>query len=392
MKNADLKKILEEHHTPFYIFEIDKLKKRSDYLRSRLPAGVSLCYAVKANPFVADRLCPYIDKLEACSPGEMQLCLEKGINLEKIVVSGVYKTAEFIEKIVKDYNGVNCFTVESVAQYQLLSALAEKYGVKVRLLLRLTSGNQFGLDEKSIKNILLEYDSTKVEIIGIQYFSGTQKISLKKAQRELDYADDFLCRLQNECGFQAAEFEYGPGFAVSYFDTDNFDEDEYLAAFSNMLLSMKFKSKITLEIGRSLVADCGSYLTKVVDIKRNDNQNYAIVDGGINHITYYGQSMAMKRPCYKLLRRFDKDVTENWNICGSLCTINDILMKNVPMSEPDTGDVIVFEKAGAYCMTEGISLFLSRDLPEILLADETTGKVICAREAYETYKLNISNQ
>lgn len=66
-------------------------------------------------------------------------------------------------------------------------------------------------------------------------------------------------------------------------------------------------------------------------------------------------------------------------------------MKNVPMSEPDTGDVIVFEKAGAYCMTEGISLFLSRDLPEILLAD-ATGKVICAREAYETYKLNISNQ
>ncbi len=390
MKKNDWKKALDGYRTPFYLFELGEIKKRSDDIRSKLPADVQLCYAIKANPFVTEWMCPYMDKLEVCSPGEMKICLERGVDRKKIVVSGVYKTAGFIETMVKDYSEVNCFTVESVAQYKMLSDLAEKYGVQIRLLLRLTSGNQFGLDEKEIKSILQEYDGSKVTITGIQYFSGTQKSSLKRIQRELDYVDELLFQLESECGFRAAEFEYGPGLPVPYFDHEHFDEDDFFHAFSHMLDSMNFKAKITLEIGRSLVAGCGCYFTRVVDVKCNNGQNYAIVDGGINHITYYGQSMAMKRPHHRLLSQSDKQAAGNWNICGSLCTVNDILMKNLPMPEPDIGDVIVFERAGAYCMTEGISLFLSRDLPAVLLADHE-GRIICAREAYETYRLNTLN-
>lgn len=390
MNNSTTEKILESYTTPLYVFEINALKNRVDYLKSKLPTDVSLCYAIKANTFIVSDLCPLIEKLEVCSPGEMMLCLEKGVELSKIVVSGVYKTREFIEDIVENHSDVNCFTVESFEQYEMLTEFAEKFNKKIKLLLRLTSGNQFGLDEDGVKKIVGSYNKDTVEIIGIQYFSGTQKTSLKRIKREVDYADAFLAELENEYGFKSDEFEYGPGLPVAYFDTDKFNEDEYLAEFSELLSSMKYKAKITLEVGRSLVADCGNYITKVVDMKSNKNQNYAIVDGGINHITYFGQSMAMKHPFHSLFPLRNDGETKNWNICGSLCTVNDILMKNTPMTDLKIGDAIVFEKTGAYCMTEGISLFLSRDLPQVLIIDEN-GNINCARETVATYKLNKAN-
>lgn len=390
MKNTTVEKILNNYQTPLYVFDINTLAERARYLRSRLPEGVSLCYAIKANTFVAPRLCPYIEKLEVCSPGEMKLCMESGVDLRKTVVSGVYKTAELMEDIIKSGTEVNCFTVESVAQYELLTGLARKYSSKIKLLLRLTSGNQFGLDESGVKEIIRSNDPDVAAIIGIQYFSGTQKTSLKRIKSELDYIDEFLTQLESDYGFRAEEFEYGPGFPVAYFDTDKFDEEEFLQNFSQLLDDMKFRAKITLEIGRSLAASCGSYFTRVVDMKESKNQNYAIVDGGMNHITYYGQSMAMKHPFHSAFPAREDGEQKNWNICGSLCTVNDILMKNTPFTDLRIGDALIFENTGAYCMTEGISLFLSRDLPQILLIDEN-GAVISARDFVPTYKLNKSN-
>lgn len=383
-------KILNSYATPLYVFETDALKKRAEYLKSKLPENTALCYAIKANTFVVNSICPYIEKLEVCSPGEMMLCLENGVELSKIVVSGVYKTRDFIEMIVKEHSGVNCFTVESMEQYTMLTEFAQKYSKKIKLLLRLTSGNQFGLDENAIKKIVSSYDKNLITIIGIQYFSGTQKTSLKRIKREIEYADGFLCELEGKYGFKSDEFEYGPGFPVAYFESDNFNEEEYLSEFSSLLSAMTYKAKVTLEVGRSLVADCGTYLTKVVDMKTNQNQNYAIVDGGMNHITYFGQSMAMKRPFYQLYPKREDKFPQNWNICGSLCTANDILMKCAPMSDLKIGDTLLFEKTGAYCMTEGISLFLSRDLPQIIIIDEE-GNINCVRESVATYKLNKSN-
>ena len=100
--------------------------------------------------------------------------------------------------------------------------------------------------------------------------------------------------------------------------------------------------------------------------------------------------MAMKHPFHSLFPLRDEGETKNWNICGSLCTVNDILMKNTPMTDLKIGDAIVFKKTGAYCATEGISLFLSRDLPQVLIIDEN-GNINCAREAVATYKLNKAN-
>ena len=119
----------------------------------------------------------------------------------------------------------------------------------------------------------------------------------------------------------------------------------------------------------------------------NKKQNYAIVDGGIHQLIYYGQSMAMKHPYCHVLSEKQEGEAVDWNLFGSLCTVNDILVKQMPVKGLSVGDVVVFEKTGAYTTTEGIALFLSRDLPKILLRTEN-GEIRMLRDSINTDILN----
>jgi len=104
----------------------------------------------------------------------------------------------------------------------------------------------------------------------------------------------------------------------------------------------------------------------VVDQKTNKGESYCIVDGGIHQLNYYGQMLAMKKPPILHFDHRDGEKKE-WTVCGSLCTVNDVLVKKYPFQNLQIGDRLVFQKTGAYSATEGMSLFLSRDLPQIFL-------------------------
>ena len=112
MKEAILEKIIKSYETPAYIFEISKINDRIHYLKEKLPQRVDLCYAIKANTFVVKEIENNIDRLEVCSPGEYFICKEKQINPQKILISGVYKTPEVIEKMILE-DGIINFTVHS---------------------------------------------------------------------------------------------------------------------------------------------------------------------------------------------------------------------------------------------------------------------------------------
>lgn len=378
--------------TPLYVFDGRILRKRIETLRAALPSNIELCYAVKANTFIIDLLAGDIARFEACSEGEARICLAKDPRPGTLVVSGVNKDAAFIEELIATSTPVGRYTVESRSQFDLLLALARKYDVQIPLLLRLTSGNQFGLDKSDLYGIIADFaDDPHLDIWGVQYFSGTQKTSIKRLARELRQVKKVMTRLEEEYGFTCREVEFGPGFPVLYFDDEEFDESAYLAEFSALLDEFAFDGPITLELGRSIAASCGSYLTSVVDVKRNDGQNYIIVDGGMNHLVYYGQSLAMRQPTCTLLRREGAPAgeVEPFNICGSLCSINDILCKQLELPGLLPGDVLHFENTGAYCMTEGISLFLSRDLPRVCLIGDD-GEARLVRDFVPTYPLNES--
>ncbi|MBQ7548077.1 MAG: alanine racemase [Clostridia bacterium] len=375
----------------YYLFDAAVLKKRIEYLKKRLPDQARLCYAVKANPFIVKEIGHDVDRFECCSPGEARICVSMAIDPEKLVISGVYKTPEIIEEMVADESFSGIFTIESMRQFTLLSELSEKYKRTVRVLLRLTNNSQFGLNASEIESLISERNEHRyLHIIGIQFFSGTQKSSVKKIKREIEMLDCFLTKLEENSGFKAEELEYGPGFPVAYFESDMFDEDAFLSAVNDILQSMRNKPVLTLELGRSIAASCGKYFTSIVDMKTNCGQPYLLVDGGMHHITYYGQSMAMKHPMVSVVGKENEPGEKEWSVCGSLCSMNDIIVKNMLLPPVNVGDVLCFENSGAYCMTEGISLFLSRELPEIYLKKEG-GDIVCVRRTFETDVLNSPN-
>lgn len=280
----------------YYTFDIRVLKDRIKYLRKALPKDTKICYAIKANSFIVREIDNYIDKYELCSPGEVRICDALGIESNKTVISGVYKTPEIIESYIQASNN-RTYTVESMNQFVLLDDLSKKYEKKLRILLRLTNDSQFGINEEEIENIISDREEYRyLDIAGIQYFTGTQKNSLKKISREINKVDDLLDKLKDKYGYKAREFEYGSGFYVPYFECDDYDEDSFIQEFTNIINNMRNKCDFTLELGRSIAACCGKYYTHIVDIKRNCSINYALVDGGMHHMTYYGQSMAMKKP------------------------------------------------------------------------------------------------
>ena len=378
--------LLKENQTAFYTFDLGKIKERIAYLRSLLGENIGIAYAIKANPFLVQGMMPYVERFEICSPGESYICDDLNVPPAMTVISGVYKTPSFIEKIVSETEG-RIYTVESLNQFDLLRVLSEKYQKKLTILIRLTNDSQFGINEEDIEAIIDKRNEYKyLDIRGIQYFSGTQKTSLKKLKREISHLDEFLQHLQNEHGYTATELEYGTGFPVAYFG-DEINEEELIGGFAQLLRDMTFKAEITLEIGRGIAACCGRYYTHIVDMKRNKNQNYILIDGGMHHIVYFGQYMGMKHPVLSVCGKENAPIAESWNICGSLCSMNDIIAKQVELPAISVGDVLCFENTGAYCMTEGISLFLSRDIPAVYLIGED-GRISCARKPFETYVLN----
>lgn len=379
--------LAKTNESAFYVFDIKKLKDRVAYLKNSLPEGVDLCYAVKANTFIIKELIGSVERFEVCSPGEAAICTALGVPEGEMVISGVYKTPDVIETMVAS-SSKRIYTVESAEQFELLRSLSKKYEKTLKILIRLTNDSQFGVNAGDIEDIIKnrsEYPG--LDILGIQFFSGTQKTSYKKLRREITKLDELLLKFRDEYGFEARELEYGPGFPVAYFEDEDFDEAELIAQFSDALSSMQYKAKISLELGRSIAACCGSYCAHIVDIKRNKGQNYILIDGGMHHLVYFGQHMAMKHPLLCILGKEKEEKEESWNICGSLCSMNDIVAKQVMLPHVAVGDAVCFKNTGAYCMTEGISLFLSREIPAVYLKKEN-GDFICVRKKFETSVLN----
>lgn len=396
MDNDILKKIASDFGTPSYVFDIDELTGRLSVIQQILGNDIRVVYAVKANPFLIRAVKDMGIGFEVCSPGEFSICENEDVDMESVVLSGVNKERADVGYVMDKRGGSGIYTIESIAQLQLISSLAREKGIKARVLLRVTSGNQFGLDETDIERIAAGRDDyPDVDIRGIQCYTGTQKKKMDHIAREIDWLDGICDRLYDRYGFRVRELEYGPGLSVPYFEPDA-DNDNYdmLMELARKLDSIRGKYDISLEMGRYIAATCGYLLTTIMDMKVNREQRYCIVDSGINHINYYGQTMAMKIP---VIKHIHMDCGKNdgergvsqWNICGSLCTAGDIIVKNLMLDNPQPGDVLVFCNIGAYSVTEGIYLFLSRSLPGIIEYKETGGAVLL-RDRVPTYTFNSS--
>lgn len=212
--------------------------------------------------------------------------------------------------------------------------------------------------------------------------------------KEIESIVDFANKLEAN-GNTIERIEYGPGLRVAYFEGDEeVDEKAAIEEVSKAFAKSDNKREIVYEAGRFIAAYCGKYYTSIVDIKNTNGTQFCIVDGGINHLNYYGQTMAMKKPH---IRQFSSDFAEKKDgekqpctICGSLCTVSDVLVKALPLEDVKSGDILEFARTGAYTVSEGIYLFLSRDMPRIYKKKE--GKITLVRDVFCTDTLNFETK
>lgn len=403
--------------TPYYVFDTDEFAKRAAMIRAALDCKggrrIPLCFSIKANPFLLHRLPEGLDHVEVCSPGELEICIALGVKPESIIYSGVMKEKCDIERAVS--YGAGILTCESIRHAALISEVmieciqegaheAEFAETKAQVILRLTSGNQFGMSLEDIEYIISHPDEFKgITVIGIHYYSGTQK-SLRKINKDLEKIKSALTGLKEKYGFEPQLVEYGPGLCVEYFEDDwQEKEKQSLDDAAEVLREFAEEYPLGIEMGRFLAASCGKYYTQVKDLKSTGDANYAILDGGIHHLNYFGQRMAMQVPPIKV---YGGEVSENeekpgveltqmpdadYTLCGSLCTVADVLVREVKLKKLELGDVLEFGHCGAYSVTEAPVLFLSRQLPAIYAYSKEYGYE-CLREHIPAAEINLAGK
>ena len=403
--------------TPYYVFDTDEFAKRAAMIRAALDCKggrrIPLCFSIKANPFLLHRLPEGLDHVEVCSPGELEICIALGVKPESIIYSGVMKEKCDIERAVS--YGAGILTCESIRHAALISEVmleciqegaheAEFAETKAHVILRLTSGNQFGMSLEDIEYIISHPDEFKgIAVMGIHYYSGTQK-SLRKINKDLEKIKSALTGLKEKYGFEPQLVEYGPGLCVEYFEDDwQEKEKQSLDEAAEVLREFAEEYPLGIEMGRFLAASCGKYYTQVKDLKSTGDANYAILDGGIHHLNYFGQRMAMQVPPIKV---YGGEVSENeekpgveltqmpdadYTLCGSLCTVADVLVREVKLKKLEIGDILEFAHCGAYSVTEAPALFLSRQLPAIYAYSKGCGYE-CLREHIPAAEINLAGK
>lgn len=408
MTTENLKEIAGKYGTPSFLFDEKALKTRLRAIKEIVGDKVTLCFSIKANPFLIPAMLDVTERLEVCSPGELDICKNLEVDSERIVYSGVNKTEDNVRDAVE--YGAGIYTAESLKHVLLLNDEGKRLGKTLPVLLRLNGGSQFGMSKTDLFKVLEKRESLEgIEIKGIHYFVGTQRKKLTQQQKELMMLKDLYDEIEDTFGVRLEKLEYGPGLPVPYFDTEDFSDTlAPVKEISDALKETATWCDLTVEMGRFFTSECGYYLTRVMDIKSNEGTNYCILDGGMNHLTYLGQVMGMKIPVIHKLEakepeKIDAEIKDTFGeadlcgaldvgeadyaLCGSLCTTADVIVRQIRLQDLKIGDILAFCNVGAYSVTEGIYLFLSRTMPRILLAKED-GSIVVARDFTESSVLN----
>ena len=369
METEVLLSIAKSIKTPAYVFDKKSFFEKALNTKKIVGDEIAICYSIKANPFLIDKYYQPTDlfeKFEVCSIGELRICISSGIPAEMFLYSGVNKN---INELNEAYTyGVRLFTIESFNHLSYINQMGSRYEEPLPVLIRISADTQFGMDEKDVISIIKDRDQYQyIDIIGIHYFTGTQKKGYSSIIQELKYLRAFCENVNELYNFKIRNIEYGLGLGVEYFEGQKQGANT-IDEVVQELRDLSAVTKLTIEMGRYFAGNCGYYFTKVVDCKVNNGTSYAIVDGGMNQLHYDGQVKSMKVPLHKHLKMTPGKLstqTKKWTICGSICSTEDIICRDVEYQDLKEEDMLVFLNCGAYSFMEAMSTFLSREMPQI---------------------------
>ena len=369
--------------TPFYAYDRTIMNAKVAELRSALPHGLHLHYAVKANPMpaVVHHFRGLVDGFDVASVREMQVALDAGMPAELISFAGPGKTHAELERAVSAGIVIN---MESEREMERLAIIAARTGRRPRAAIRVNpdfelkaSGmkmaggpKQFGVDAERVPDMLGQMRNLPLEFWGFHIYSGSQNLRSEIIIDAQEKTVALAIELAGHAPGPVRMLNLGGGFGIPYFPGDQPLDLAPIGANLTRLLPTIRKAlpdaQPCIELGRFLVGESGVYVCRVVDRKVSRGHVFLVTDGGLHHhLAASGNFGQVIRKNYPLLvaGRVGSTDREIASVVGPLCTPLDLLGDRMELARADAGDLIAVFQSGAYGLTASPTAFLSHPAP-----------------------------
>lgn len=369
--------------TPFYYYDLDVLRTTLDEINLQAnKSNFHIHYALKANvsPSVLEVIKNAGLGADCVSGGEVQAAINAGIDTSKIVFAGVGKADWEINLGLE--NDIFCFNVESVPELEVINELAAAKGKVANVALRINpnvsahthhyittglSENKFGINMSDLEAVVALFPTlANVKLIGIHFHIGSQITDMTSFQG--------LCVRINELqeffvahNVDLQVINVGGGLGINYEHPNHFPIPDFEAYFKVFREHLQLRENQTLhfELGRAVVAQCGSLISRVLYVKQGSHKKFAILDAGFTELIRPALYQA-----YHRIENLSSDLpVEMYDVVGPVCESSDTFAKGYEMNQTKRGDIIALRSAGAYGEIMA-SQYNLRKLPKAYTSDD----------------------
>lgn len=374
----DLKRF-SERRTPFYTYDTQLLQQTLTAIRDAIADAphFHVHYAVKAcaTPGILRLIAAAGLGADCVSGGEVERAADCGFAPADIVFAGVGKSDQEINAALR--LGISCFNVESLPELEVINELAAAQGKVANVAFRInpnvdahthakiTTGlneNKFGLAmEDMLPAIRRAQELPAVKYVGLHFHIGSQITELEPFENLVQRVNELQNVLDAE-GIRTEWINVGGGLGVNYAEPEEDpipDFAGYFRVFKEKLV-LRPEQQVHFELGRAVVAQCGSLICRVLYVKHGHEKDFVIVDAGMTDLmrpALYGSTHEARNLSHPEapIARFD--------IVGPICESSDVFLSNYNLPSPQRGDLIAFKSAGAYGEIMA-SCYNCRQLPE----------------------------
>lgn len=367
--------------TPFYYYDLNVLRATLDEINQH-KGSFKVHYAMKAN--VNTQVLATIKNAglgaDCVSGGEVQAALDAGIPASEVVFAGVGK-ADWEINLGLD-NDIFCFNVESVPELEVIDELAAAKGKKARVALRInpnvsanthhyiTTGlneNKFGINLSELDKVTdLVKTLRNIDLVGIHFHIGSQITDMTPFQDLCVKVNEIQEHFESR-GVALMHINVGGGLGVNYEHPNHFPVPDFAAYFKIFREHLTLRPGQTLhfELGRAVVAQCGSLISKVLYVKEGTSKKFAILDAGFTELI----RPALYQAYHRIENLSSAQAEEAYDVVGPICESSDTFAKDYVMNATKRGDIIALRSAGAYGEIMA-SQYNLRKLPKAYTSDE----------------------
>ena len=349
--------------TPFYYYDCDLLRETLQAINKELKKYENFIvhYAIKANANA--KVLNIIQQTgmgaDCVSGGEIQRCLDCGFPADKIVYAGVGKS-DWEINLGLDHN-IFCFNVESVAELEVINELAARKGKTANVCFRInpdvgahthekiTTGlaeNKFGIAMQDMLPTILEANRMpNIHFIGLHFHIGSQLLEMTDFRHLCSRINEIQDGLEQE-NIKIKNINVGGGLGIDYDNPDNHpipDFKSYFYTFARYL-NLREGQKLHFELGRAVVGQMGSLITRTLYVKQGTAKQFAIVDAGMTDLI----RPALYQASHKIENLSSDGALHAYDVVGPICESSDVFAKGIELNTVHRGDLIAMRSAGAY--------------------------------------------